>query len=197
MTCTPSRYLQAAFPETQRDRALPRFKRHKSKMSHCMHYPLEQGGKKNQHYQQCYVLWLTKTTDWWSEEAAAERETRRREHIKELKIAFKKILQSFSTQNMRLPPRHSSHRKGQVSHALRSNLSFFKWRVDTKLPSQLSTEVQPVGWGTEDVGCSVLIQYLAPLLSLPMRIGTIVQINPILKHTPCSTAYSASLWHTA
>lgn len=30
-----------------------------------------------------------------------------------------------------------------------------------------------------------------------MRIGTTVQKTLILKDTPCSTAYSASLWHTA
>lgn len=69
--------------------------------------------------------------------------------------------------------------------------------MDTKLPSQVSTEVQPLSWGREAVGCSVLIQCLVSLLSLLTRTGPTVQNNPVLKHPPYSTAHSASLWCTA
>lgn len=102
-------------------------------------------------------------------------------------------MQSFSTQCMSLAPRHTSHRKGQVSRALCRNLSFFKQRVDAKLPSQVSTEAQLLSWGTDDTSCSILMQYSAPLLSLLMRTGTTMQNYPTLKHNPRSTACSAAL----
>lgn len=138
MTYTWIGYLQAAFPETQRDRALLHFTHHKSKM-YSMHYPLAQGGKKNPHYQRDYALWLknNRLLVWGSSSRKGDK--KKGEHQGN-KIAFKEFCPNamlFNTKYVSATKAHIPQKRPSISCIMQQFIFFqMKDRYQTAFPNK-------------------------------------------------------------